>query len=100
MPRFAQAAGHLGPSIESGSSTAVTTVERSSGSPKSSSPMPARAGARRRAPAGRAGHDAVEALLLDQVERDVERAQERARRGERRGRRALRCSARPRPQSK
>ena len=77
MPSLRSAPGTLPPSIDSGSSTAVTTVQRSSASPKSSSPIawaPARVA---RASSVVAGEDVLQALLEDHVERDVEAEEER-----------------------
>ena len=62
---------------------AVTTVERSSGSPYRSSPSARHAGAGGPGEQRVAGEDPLEALVEDQVERDVEPEDERHRRGER-----------------
>ena len=77
MPSLRRAPGTLSPSIESGSSTAVTTVLRSSASPKISSPIACGAGAGGAGEQLVAGEDVLQALLEDHVERDVEADEQR-----------------------
>ena len=87
MPSLRSAPGTLPPSIDSGSSTAVTTVLRSSASPKISSPIACGAGAGGAGEQVVAGEDVLQALLEDHVERDVEAEEQRH--GGREGRVAL-----------
>ena len=77
MPSLRRAPGTLSPSIESGSSTAVTTVLRSSASPKISSPIAAAPARVARASSCVAGEDVLQPLLEDHVERDVEAEEQR-----------------------